>query len=132
VNPLLHILGSPGLLDKTKIPRFQISVSVVEQWALDVLFNLNPRREELQDMFMGNFLDATILSLGLGAACDSSLVARDIFKVPCVPRHQGAHPLLPHPSLWLGVPGHSQYALWPLANFLLGRGDLLQAIRVLQ
>ncbi|KAI0030327.1 hypothetical protein K488DRAFT_87856 [Vararia minispora EC-137] len=129
INPLFYINGSQAMLDGSRIPRAKEAFSIVEQWALDVLFNLNPARSELQNAFLGNFLDATKLGLKLKDIDGLRLVERNLLKIHCVSRWRGSM-RRPHPSLWFGKPGGSQYAMWPLANFLLGRGDVKQAVDV--
>ncbi|KZV65378.1 hypothetical protein PENSPDRAFT_614150 [Peniophora sp. CONT] len=122
LNPLLYLNGSQSLLRANDIPDAERGLSVVQQWSLDVLFYLDPRRFNLQNAFLGNFLNAAKLGLRLHA---QSIVERHLLSVPCVAHER--REFRPHPKLWVGP----RYTLPALSGFLCGEGDVITGVAFL-
>jgi hypothetical protein len=129
LNPLLYVNGSQDLLVINTIPHASEGISVAKQWILDVLFNLDPRRLELQEAFIGNFLGAAMLGIMLDELHVTDTVKSNLLRVPCVFERRGLV-YRPHPRLWYGMPGKSRYTLRPLVNFLLGHGNIRKGVEV--
>ncbi|KAI0030330.1 hypothetical protein K488DRAFT_87859 [Vararia minispora EC-137] len=92
--------------------------SVVKQWVLDVIYDLNPRRKELQEAFLTNFLNAA--KLGLRLERDGARVMeRHLKSSPCL-----TWPSFQHPQLRNGE-------LTRLTSFLLGQGDIADGVEFL-
>ena len=98
--------------------------ALVKEWSLDVLYNLNPRRPELREAFLSNFLVATKLGLRIDMHDGHFDVARSLPSIPCTT-------VSAHPALWIGRPFYSRYALPLFANFLRGAGDVRDGVEFL-
>ncbi|VDB86827.1 unnamed protein product [Peniophora sp. CBMAI 1063] len=121
LNPLLYINGSQSLLRAKDIPDAERGLSIVCQWSLDVLFYLDPTRPNLQNAFLGNFLNAAKLGLRLHA---HSVVGHHLLSVPCATNDYRRRDFRAHPQLWSELPGKRPYTIPALAGFLRGEGDL--------
>ncbi|KAI9455095.1 hypothetical protein BJY52DRAFT_1417613 [Lactarius psammicola] len=62
LNPLSYLNGSISSLNKYLIPEAAVGFATVQRWAFDVLYNLNPSRDELQGAFLTNLYKASTLA----------------------------------------------------------------------
>lgn len=100
-------------------------VAIVQKWSLDMLFHLDPRRQGLQNAFLGNFLNAIKLGIRLHAQ-SSSFVEGHMEYAPCMA--VARRDFRPHPDFWIG----QRYTIPELASFLCGDGDVRNGVDFLQ
>jgi hypothetical protein len=121
LNPLLHISGSISTLNEDLIPEAAHGFSTVKRWAFDVLYKLNPSRDELQGAFLTNLYKA----FTLGRLRQGGLsVDRCLRHIPSTKFREQRHPRLvsDRPS------GNQVYTLDDFLAFMDGSGHLEQGI----
>lgn len=113
LHPLLPRHGDLSLLRLDLVPDARYAFRVVQQWILDILFHLNPAREELQTDFLTNFYKSTTL----GILLDESTLCKTLDRLNCV--HSYFHPSLRVPAQGGGITN----ALFGLVDLLRGQHD---------
>jgi hypothetical protein len=125
LNPLFYLNGSISTTQLDLIPEANTGFPIVKQWIEDILFSLNPSRQELQGRFVTNLMKAT----NIGFHLDDYFVHDCLKRIPAV-RHayfeydQLARMQRPqiHPGLLLRRPLQAPfYVLRGLLDFL-GKG----------
>ncbi|KAI0297514.1 hypothetical protein B0F90DRAFT_1819254 [Multifurca ochricompacta] len=122
LNPLLHLSGSIAALNEDLIPEAKNGFSTVKRWSFDILYKLNPSREELQ----GDFLTNLYKAFTLGRLRQDGRTVDDCLR--CIPsthlRKQ------PHPRLIISCPqGFRVYTLHDFLAFIDGSGNLMQGVK---
>ncbi|KAH8984688.1 hypothetical protein EDB92DRAFT_1950637 [Lactarius akahatsu] len=120
LNPLSYLNGSISSLNKDLIPEAAHGFVTVQRWAFDVLYKLNPSRDDLQGAFLTNLYKAFTLARlrKEGRAVDNCL-----FRIPSAWKQ-------PHPRLVFHFPPrHQIYTLPDFLAFMDGSGDLAQGIK---
>ncbi|KAH9005755.1 hypothetical protein EDB86DRAFT_2843047 [Lactarius hatsudake] len=119
LNPLSYLNGSISSLNRDLIPEAADGFVTVQRWAFDVLYKLNPSRDELQGAFLTNLYKAfTLARLRQDGRVDNCL-----FRIPSAWKQQ-------HPRLVVHYPFRRQiYTLRDFLAFMDGSGDLAQGIR---
>ncbi|KAH9075547.1 hypothetical protein EDB83DRAFT_2312005 [Lactarius deliciosus] len=119
LNPLSYLNGSISSLNRDLIPEAADGFVTVQRWAFDVLYKLNPSRDELQGAFLTNLYKAfTLARLRQDGRVDNCL-----FRIPSARKQQ-------HPRLVVHYPFRRQiYTLRDFLAFMDGSGDLAQGIR---
>ncbi len=122
LNPLLYLSGSISTLNGDSIKEATDGLLTVKRWAFDVLYTLNPSREELQGAFLTNLSKAFTLGQLLN---DDRTVDDYLHRIPSAFSWRQRHPRLIvfHPS------GFQTYTLRDFLCFIDGSGDLAQGIR---
>ena len=120
LNPLLHLSGSASMLKEDLIPEAAAGFLTVKRWAFDVLYTLNPSREELQ----GDFLTNLYKAFTLGRLRQDSTVDYSLCRIPSATSRKQRHP-----RLFDSLPsGKWTYTLYDLLAFMDRSGDLAQGI----
>jgi hypothetical protein len=109
--------GSISTLNEDTIKEATDGLLTVKRWAFDVLYNLNPSREELQGSFLTNLCKAFTLGRLRKDGCTVDDCLRHIPSTHS--RKQ------PHPRLMV----FQTYTLHDFLRFMDGSGDLAQGIR---
>ncbi|KAH9017008.1 hypothetical protein EDB85DRAFT_2017856 [Lactarius pseudohatsudake] len=119
LNPLSYLNGSISSLNRDLIPEAADGFVTVQRWAFDVLYKLNPSRDELQGAFLTNLYKAfTLARLRQDGRVDNCL-----FRIPSAWKQQ-------HPRLVVHYPFRRQiYTLHDFLAFMDGSGDLAQGIK---
>ncbi|KAH9065003.1 hypothetical protein EDB87DRAFT_1574726 [Lactarius vividus] len=119
LNPLSYLNGSISSLNKDLIPEAADGFVTVQRWAFDVLYKLNPSRDDLQGAFFTNLYKAfTLARLRREGRVDNCL-----FRIPSAWKQQ-------HPRLVVYYPSrHPIYTLRDFLAFMNGSGDLAQGIK---
>jgi hypothetical protein len=122
LNPLLYLSGSISTLNEDTIKEAKDGLLTVKRWAFDVLYRLNPSREELQGAFLTNLCKAFTLGR---LRKDGRTVDDCLHRIPSTLSWKQRHPRLIvfHPS------GFQTYTLHDFLRFIDGSGDLAQGIR---
>ncbi|KAI9453671.1 hypothetical protein BJY52DRAFT_1153029, partial [Lactarius psammicola] len=119
LNPLSYFNGSISSLNKYLIPEAAVGFATVQRWAFDVLYNLNPSRDELQGEFLTNLYKASTLAR---LQREGRAVNDCLLRLPSARTQQ-------HPRLIVHDPfGHQIYTLRDFLAFMDGSGDLAQGI----
>ncbi|KAI0321924.1 hypothetical protein OF83DRAFT_1289699 [Amylostereum chailletii] len=126
--PLLYTNGSMSLFRPDLVPVASEGFSVVKQWTADVLYGLDPSRENLRSAFLTNFLNAAKLGLRLDVLDEVRVVERCLDSIPCVRSRWHQHPEL--------MDFRGRYVrpfnnLHNLVAFMRREGDLASAVRFL-
>jgi hypothetical protein len=123
LNPLLYQSGSISALNEDLIPEAADGFSTVKRWAFDVLYSLDPSRQELQGAFLTNLCTA----FALGRLRKEGVTVNDyLLRIPCT-----SFPKQRHPRLIVSRPDGSKiYTLFPFLGFMDGtRGNLAYGVR---
>ena len=122
LNPLLYLSGSISTLNADTIKEANDGLLTVKRWAFDVLYTLNPSREELQGAFLTNLCKAFALGR---LRKDGRTIDDCLHHIPSTRSWKQRHPRLIvfHPS------GFQTYTLHDFLRFIDGSGDLAQGIR---
>lgn len=122
LNPLLYLSGSISTLNEDTIKEAADGLLTVKRWAFDVLYNLNPSKNELQGEFLTNLYKAFTLGR---LRKDGRTVDDCLCRMPSAFSWKQRHPRLItfHPS------GSQIYTLRDFLRFIDGSGDLAQGIR---
>ena len=122
LNPLLHLSGSISTLNEDLIPEAADGFLTVKRWAFDVLYTLQPSREELQGAFVTNLY--TAFTLGR-LRQDGLTVDHCLRRIPSTTSRKQRHPrlIIPNP------PSFQIYTLPDFLAFITGSGDLAQGIK---
>ena len=119
MNPLSYLNGSISSLNKDLIPEAADGFVTVQRWAFDVLYKLNPSRDDLQGAFLTNLYKAFTLAR---LRQDGRTVDGCLFRIPSAWKQQ--HPLLiVHYSFRRQI-----YTLHDFLTFMDGSGDLVQGV----
>jgi hypothetical protein len=122
LNPLLHVSGSISTLNEDLIPEAADGFSTVKKWAFDVLYTLNPSRDELQGEFFTNLCKAFTLGR---LQQDGRTVDDCLRRIPSTTSQKQRHPrLIVHLQF-----GKQIYTLYDFLAFMDGSGDLRQGIK---
>jgi hypothetical protein len=122
LNPLLHVSGSLSTLNEDLIPEAADGFSTVKKWAFDVLYTLNPSRDELQGAFLTNLYKAFMLGRLQQDGCTVDDCLR---RIPSTTSRKQRHP-----RLVVNLPfGNQIYTLYDFLAFMDGSGDLEQGIK---
>jgi hypothetical protein len=121
LNPLLHLSGSISTLNEDLIPEAAEGFSTVKRWVVEVLYALNPSRDELQGEFLTNLYKAfTLVRLRQDGTVDYSLR-----RIPSATSRKQQHP-----RLIISLPYNKWiYTLYDLLAFMDRSGDLAQGIK---
>ena len=121
LNPLLYLSGSVSTLNEDTIKEATDGLLTVKRWAFDILYNLNPSRDELQGAFLTNLCKAFTLGRLRKDGCTVDDCLRNI---PSTKSRKQRHPrlIVLHPS------GFQTYTLHDFLCFIDGSGDLAQGI----
>jgi hypothetical protein len=122
LNPLLHISGSISMLNEDLIPEAADGFSTVKRWAFDVLYSLNPSRDELQGEFLTNLFKAFTLGR---LRQDGHTVDDCLRRIPSANSRKQRHPRL---IVKLSF-GDQIYTLHDFLAFMDGSGHLEQGIK---
>ncbi|KAH9172877.1 hypothetical protein EDB89DRAFT_842082 [Lactarius sanguifluus] len=122
LNPLSYLNGSISSLNKDLIPEAAHGFVTVQRWAFDVLYKLNPSRDDLQGAFLTNLYKAFTLARlrNEGRSVDNCL-----FRIPSACQWKQPHPRL----VFRSPSGHQIYTLRDFLAFIDGSGDLAQGIK---
>jgi hypothetical protein len=122
LNPLLYLSGSISILNEDTIKEANDGLLTVKRWAFDVLYKLDPSREELQGAFLTNLYKAFTLGR---LRKDGRTVDDCLHHIPSTYSRKQRHPRLvvSHPS------GFQTYTLHDFLRFIDGSGDLAQGVR---
>lgn len=109
-------------MNEDLIPEAADGFSTVKRWAFDVLYTLNPTRDELQGAFLTNL--CTAFTLGR-LRQDGRTVDDCLRRIPSTSLWKQ-----PHPRLIVFLPPRFRiYTLHHFLAFMDGSGDLAQGIR---
>ena len=122
LNPLLYFCGSIFTLNEDLIKEAANGFLTVKRWAIDVLYTLNPLREELQGAFLTNLCKAFILGR---LRNDGRTVDDCLRRIPSTSLWKQPHPRL----LFFRPSGFRVYTLVDFLAFMDGSGDLAQGVR---
>ena len=120
MNPLSYLNGSISSLNKDLIPEAAEGFVIVKRWAFDVLYKLNPSRDDLQGAFITNLFKAFTLARlrQEGRTLDGCL-----FRIPSARRQK-------HPRLIVRYPsGRQIYTLHDFLAFMDGSGNLARGVK---
>jgi hypothetical protein len=120
MNPISYLNGSIASLNQDLIPEAAGGFVTVQRWAFDVLYKLNPSRDDLQGAFLTNLFKAFTLARlrREGRTLDGCL-----FRIPSAWNQK-------HPRLIVWYPfGRQIYTLHDFLAFMDGSGDLAQGVR---
>jgi hypothetical protein len=122
LNPLLYQSGSISTLNEDLIKEATNGFSTVKRWAFDVLYKLNPSREELRGAFLTNLCKAFVLGR---LQQDGRSIDDCLRHIPSAYSWKQRHPRLEfyHPS------GRRIHTLPDFLAFIDGSGDLERGIR---
>ncbi|KAH8984685.1 hypothetical protein EDB92DRAFT_1470073 [Lactarius akahatsu] len=120
LNPLSYLSGSIASLNEDLIPDAADGFVTVQRWAFDVLYSLDPSRDEVQGAFLTNLYKAFTLAR---LRQEGRTVDNCLFRIPSARKQQ-------HPRLVVRYPsGHQIYTLRDFLAFMDGSGDLAQGIK---
>ncbi|KAH9172875.1 hypothetical protein EDB89DRAFT_2229121 [Lactarius sanguifluus] len=120
LNPLSYLSGSIASLNEDLIPEAADGFVTVQRWAIDVLYRLNPSRDDLQGAFLTNLYKSFTLAR---LRKEGRTVDDCLFRIPSAQEQR-------HPQLILRSPsGHLIYMLHDFLAFMDGSGDLAQGIK---
>ena len=121
MNPLSYFNGSLSSLNRDLIPEVADGFVTVKRWAFDVLYKLNPSRDELQGEFLTNLFKAFMLARlrREGRTIDGCL-----FRIPSAWSWKQQHP-----QLVVRYPGRQIYTIRDFLAFMDGSGDLARGIK---
>ena len=118
MNPISYLNGSICSLNKDLIPEAADGFVTVKRWAFDVLYKLNPSRDDLQGAFLTNLFKAFTLAR---LRQDGRIV--DLFHIPSARSQR-------HPRLVVRYPyGRYIYTLHDFLAFIDGSGDLARGVQ---
>ena len=117
LNPLLYLSGSIFTLNEDMIKEAAGGLLTVKRWAIDVLYTLNPSRDELQGAFLTNWCKAFTLRR---LRKDGRTVDDCLRRIPSAIFRKQRHPRL----ICFQI-----YTLHDFLNFIDGSGDLAQGIK---
>ncbi|KAI0258663.1 hypothetical protein BC834DRAFT_696808 [Gloeopeniophorella convolvens] len=125
LNPLLHLSGSAPSFNEERVWEASQGLSTVKRWALDVLYSLNPSRQELQGAFLTNLCKA--FAVGTIHCDGQTAIDSHLHRLPCATSRRQWYPrlVIRRPK---GPPIH---ALHNLLAFLDGTGDLHRGVTFL-
>ena len=122
LNPLLYLSGSIFTLNEDLIKEATSGFLTVKRWASDVLYTLNPSREELQGAFLTNLCKA----FTLGQLQKDGRAGDDYLRrIPSAYSWKQRHPRL----VFFLPSGFGIYTLHDFLAFMDGSGDLALGIR---
>ena len=121
LNPLLYLSGSIFTLNEDLIKEAANGFLTVKRWAFNVLYKLNPLREELQGAFLTNLCKAFMLGR---LRNDGWTVDGCLRRIPCTSLRKQPHPRLVIPRR----PGFPIYTLRDFLAFMNGSGDLARGV----
>lgn len=119
MNPLSYLNGSISSLNRDLIPEVADGFVTVKRWAFDVLYKLNPSRDELQGEFLTNLFKAFTLAR---LRRDGRSIDGCLFRIPSSWNQQ-------HPRLVVRYPGRHIYTLRDFLAFMDGSGDLARGVK---
>ena len=120
MNPISYLNGSICSLNKDLIPEAADGFVTVKRWAFDVLYKLNPSRDDLQGAFLTNLFKAFTLAR---LRQDGRTVDGCLFRIPSAWKQR-------HPRLVVRYPsGRQIYTLRDFLAFIDGSGDLAQGVQ---
>lgn len=121
LNPLSYRSGSISSLNKDLIPEAAHGFATVHRWALDVLYTLNPSRDDFQGAFLTNLYKA--FTLAQLRQEGRAVLNGGLFRIPSAWTQQ-------HPQLIVCYPpGRRIYTLRDFLAFMDGSGDLARGIK---
>ncbi|KAI0247856.1 hypothetical protein BJV78DRAFT_1285222 [Lactifluus subvellereus] len=120
LNPLLHVSGSISNLNQDLIPEAADGFSTVKRWAFDVLYTLDPSRDELQGAFLTNLYKAFTLAQ---LRQDGRVVNDYLRHIPSATPGKRQYP-----RLVVSQSGGRIYTLPAFLAFMDGSGNLAQGI----
>ena len=120
MNSILYLTGSITSLNEDLIPEAADGFVTVKRWAFDVLYKLDPSREELQGVFLTNLYKAFTLAR---LRKEGRTVDNCLRYIPSARKQK--HPrLVVHHS-----PRFQTYMLPDFLAFMDGSGNLDQGIK---
>ena len=119
LNPLSYLCGSISSLNKDLIAEAADGFVTVQRWALHVLSNLDPSKEEFQGAFLTDLYKAFTLAQ---LRRDGLAVHNCLFRMPSASRNK-------HPRLIFKRPDCQIYTLHDFLAFMDGSGDMERAIK---
>lgn len=119
LNPLSYLSGSIVALNEDLIPEAADGFGTVKRWAFDVLYTLNPSRDELQGAFLTNLYKAFTLAR---LRKEGRTIRGCLQRIPSA-RWQK------HPRLIVNRPNYQMYTLPDFLAFIDGSGDLERGIK---
>ncbi|KAI9455099.1 hypothetical protein BJY52DRAFT_1417616 [Lactarius psammicola] len=120
LNPISYHTGSIASLNEDLIPEAADGFVTVKRWAFDVMYKLDPSREELQGAFLTNLYKAFTLAQ---IRKEGRTVDNCLRRIPSAWKQQ-------HPRLVVRYsPYHQIYTLRDFLAFMDGSGDLAQGIK---
>ncbi|KAI0042889.1 hypothetical protein FA95DRAFT_510755 [Auriscalpium vulgare] len=126
LNPMQHLSGSIFVMRLDQIPKGPEPFAIIRTWIEDVLFSQNPRRPELYNDFLTNFLNTVILGLRL----DKRTTDRHLHRVSCI--NAPLRDLYPDLVWFNPSTGRPQYVMRWIVSFLKDGGRLDDGIRFVQ
>jgi hypothetical protein len=122
LNPLLYLSGTISTLNEDLIKEATNGFLTVKRWASDVLYTLNPSREELQGAFLTNLCKAFTLGR---LRQDDRAIDDYLRRIPSAYSWKQRHPRL----IFFLPSGFQIYTLPDFLAFIDGSGDLALGIR---
>ena len=122
LNPLLYFSGSISTLNEDTIEEATDGLLTVKRWAFDVLYKLNPSRDELQGAFLTNLCKAFTLGR---LRKDGYTVDDTLHRIPSTRSWRQQHPRL----IVFQPSGFQIYIVHDFLRFIDGSGDLAQGVR---
>ena len=120
LNPLSYRCGSISSLNKDSIPEAANGFATVKRWALEVLYSLDPSRDDVQGSFLTDLYKAFTLAR---LRQEGRAVDHFLFRIPSARNQQ-------HPRLVVRDPsGCHIYTLRDFLAFMNGSGNLAQGIK---
>jgi hypothetical protein len=120
MNPISYLNGTISSLNKDLIPEAADGFVTVQRWAFDVLYKLNPSRDDLQGAFLTNLFKAFTLAR---LRREGRTVDGCLFRIPSARNQQ-------HPRLVVRDPsGRQIYRLRDFLGFMGGSGDLARGVK---
>ena len=120
LNPLSYLSGSIASLNKDLIPEAADGFVTVQRWAFDVLYRLDPSRDDHQGAFLTNLYKSFALSR---LRQEGRTVDNCLLRIPSAWNQQHLRLVVRHPS------GHQVYMLRDFLAFMDGSGDLEQGTK---
>ncbi|KAI9453661.1 hypothetical protein BJY52DRAFT_1418183 [Lactarius psammicola] len=120
LNPLSYLSGSIASLNKDLIPEAADGFVTVQRWAFDVLYKLDPSREDNQGAFLTNLYKSFTL---LRLRQEDRTVDNCLLRIPSALKRRHPRLVVRHQS------GHQIYTLPDFLSFMDGSGDLEQGIK---
>ncbi|KAH9075544.1 hypothetical protein EDB83DRAFT_2515178 [Lactarius deliciosus] len=119
LNPLYYLSGTLASLNKDLIPDAANAFATVQRWALDVLSNLDPSRDDHQGAFLTELYKAFTLTR---LRQRGRVVVERLRRIPCAWNHKDPRLVVYHPD------GSQTYRLHDFLAFLDSSGSLEQGI----